>query len=100
MTYRSDKADGPTAGAEKLDALEFLARLVTHIPDKHQVMTRYYGWYANRPRGERKQLAAEVSEPAPIPVAEREDRRDQASIVRPNRAPANLAAAERARVFP
>lgn len=73
VTYRSDKADGPTAGAEKLDALEFLARLVTHIPDKHQVMTRYYGWYANRPRGERKQLAAEVSEPAPIPVAERED---------------------------
>ncbi len=53
VKYWSDKADGPTAGAETLDALEFLARLATHIPDKHQVMTRYYGWYANRPRGER-----------------------------------------------
>jgi hypothetical protein len=34
-----------------LDPLEFLARLVTHIPDKRQAMTRYYGWFANRPRG-------------------------------------------------
>jgi hypothetical protein len=33
ITYRSDKTEGPTAGRETLDALEFLARLVTHIPD-------------------------------------------------------------------
>jgi len=33
VTYRSDKAEGPTAGDETVDALEFLARLVTHIPD-------------------------------------------------------------------
>jgi len=31
-----------------------VSRLVTHIPNKHQVMTRYYGWYANRPRGARR----------------------------------------------
>lgn len=73
VKYWSDKADGPAAGAETLDALEFLARLVTHIPDQHQVMTRYYGWYANRPRGERTQLAARAAEPAPIAVAQRED---------------------------
>ena len=36
---------------ETVDPLEFLARLVTHIPNTHQVMTRYDGWYANRPRG-------------------------------------------------
>jgi len=35
--YRSDKRDGPTAGTETVDPLEFLARLVTHIPNKHQV---------------------------------------------------------------
>ena len=33
LTYRSDKAEGPTAGRETVNALEFLARLVTHIPD-------------------------------------------------------------------
>jgi len=53
VTYRSDKTEGPTAGSETLDALEFLARLVTHIPDPGQVLTRHYGWYANRTRGAR-----------------------------------------------
>ena len=71
MQYRSDKRDGPTAGTETVDPLEFLARLVTHIPNKHQVMTRYYGWYANRPRGTRRKAAADVAI-APIHVAERE----------------------------
>ena len=50
MRYRSDKAEGPTAGTERVDPLEFLARLTAHIPNKHQVMTRYYGYYANRVR--------------------------------------------------
>lgn len=31
VTYRSDKAEGPTAGTERVDPLEFLARLVTHM---------------------------------------------------------------------
>lgn len=55
VTYQADKASGPTAGAETLEALEFLARVVSHIPNKGQVLQRYYGWYANRnaevPRG-------------------------------------------------
>jgi hypothetical protein len=74
VSYRSDKTDGPTAGTEKLDPLEFLARLVTHIPDKRQVMTRYYGWYANRVRGTRKKLAGEATAAEqPITFAKRED---------------------------
>ena len=60
MTYRSDKSEGPTAGTETADPLEFLARVLVHIPDKGHVTTRYYGWYANRPRGMRRQ-----GEPAP-----------------------------------
>ncbi len=72
VRYRSDKRDGPTAGTETVDPLEFLARLVTHIPNKHQVMTRYYGWYANRPRGARRKATADVAV-APIDVAEREE---------------------------
>jgi hypothetical protein len=58
LTYCSDKADGPTAGTQAMDPLEFLARLLTHIPDPGQVMTRYYGWYASRTRGLRRRQAA------------------------------------------
>ena len=64
VTYRSDKSEGPTAGTETVDPLEFLARVLVHIPDKGHVTTRYYGWYANRPRGMRRQ-----AEPAPAPPA-------------------------------
>lgn len=32
---------GPTVGTTTVDPLEFLARLVTHIPDPGQVMQRY-----------------------------------------------------------
>jgi hypothetical protein len=60
VTYRSDKSEGPTAGTETVDPLEFLARVLVHIPDKGHVTTRYDGWYANRPRGMRRQ-----AEPAP-----------------------------------
>jgi hypothetical protein len=51
VRYRSDKSDGPTAGTETVDPLEFLARVTAHIPNKHHVLTRYYGYYANRVRG-------------------------------------------------
>ncbi len=67
VTYGSDKAEGPTAGTETADALEFLARVLTHIPDQGQVTTRYYGWYANRPRGMRRRPAAAGADP-PVPV--------------------------------
>jgi hypothetical protein len=34
-----------------LPVLDFIARLVAHIPDKHFRMIRYYGWLSNRTRG-------------------------------------------------
>ena len=34
-----------------MDYLEFIARVTSHIPDKGQVMVRYYGLYANAHRG-------------------------------------------------
>ena len=34
VTYRSDKSEGPTAGTETAEPLEFLARVLVHIPDK------------------------------------------------------------------
>jgi len=32
-----------------MDYLELIARVTSHIPDKGQVMVRYYGLYANAP---------------------------------------------------
>jgi len=37
--------------AEQMDYLEFVARVVSHIPDKGQVTVRYFGLYANAHRG-------------------------------------------------
>ena len=51
VRYRSDKADGPTAGTVKVDPMELLARLRAQIPTKRQVRTRYYGYCADRVRG-------------------------------------------------
>jgi len=87
VTYRSDKTEGPTAGRETLDALEFLARLVTHIPDPGQVLTRYYGWYANRTRGIRRRArgadaAPPVEVAAPVPLPLQEARRRWAELLR------------------
>ena len=36
---------------ESMDYLEFIARVTSHIPDKGQVMIRYYGLYSNAHRG-------------------------------------------------
>lgn len=32
----ANKSTGPTAGSETMDAVEFLARVASHIPDKGQ----------------------------------------------------------------
>jgi len=42
---------GDIADTETADPLEFLVRVLVHIPDRGHVTTRYDGWYANRPRG-------------------------------------------------
>jgi hypothetical protein len=47
----SDASEGPYAGVHRFAALEFLARLVDHIPAKGEVRVRYYGAYASRRRG-------------------------------------------------
>lgn len=47
VTYTSDKSEGPTAGRHSFAAVALIARLVAHIPDRGQVLQRYYGYYAN-----------------------------------------------------
>ena len=36
LTYHSEKPTGPTAGSETVDVLEFLARVVSHIPNTYK----------------------------------------------------------------
>jgi hypothetical protein len=58
---------------ERMDDLEFIARVTSHIPDKGQVTVRYYGLYANAHRGKIKAsheafpLRMAEEEPRPIP---------------------------------
>lgn len=48
--------DGDTERVE-MDYLDFIARLTTHIPDKGQVMIRYYALYSNAHRGKERKRA-------------------------------------------
>jgi hypothetical protein len=66
---------------EKIDALEFLARVITQIPEPRRHLLFYYGHYANVVRGRRQSArAAEPShyspnrteKPREIPVGRRD----------------------------
>jgi hypothetical protein len=54
---------------EKMDYLAFIARVTSHIPDKGQVMIRYYGLYASAHRG-KKRLSGESQTSLQIMQAE------------------------------
>jgi hypothetical protein len=45
---------------EKMDYLEFIARVTSHIPDKGQVTVRYFGLYANAYRGKVRKASIEA----------------------------------------
>ena len=64
--------DGPGQETEVMDYLEFIARVTSHIPDKGQVMVRYYGLYANAHRGKAKKASLSASA---LQVVEEELRR-------------------------
>jgi hypothetical protein len=49
-----------------MDYLEFIARVTSHIPDKGQVMVRYYGLYANAHRGKVRKAGDDPSHPPVI----------------------------------
>ena len=67
MTYREDTGmvvykSGMTHGKDKrnflvMDAEEFIALITQHIPEKSHQLVRYYGFYSNRARGERRKEA-------------------------------------------
>ncbi|MBI1748214.1 MAG: transposase [Acidobacteria bacterium] len=69
--YRTKKQKGPEV-IQTFSALDWLARLSTHIPDKWEPMVRYDGWYSNRPRGERKKAQRSPDEGVPVRPAQAE----------------------------
>ncbi len=52
--------------SKTFDALDWLAQLVTHIPNKGEQMVRYYGFYSNKSRGLRKKAGTDDDVPALI----------------------------------
>jgi len=54
-----------------MDYLEFIARVTSHIPDKGQVMIRYYGLYSNAHRGKMRKARADAFH---TPIIEDTDR--------------------------
>jgi hypothetical protein len=66
VRYQSDKQG---LKEETMDYLEFIARVTSHIPDKGQVMVRYYGLYSNAHRGKIHKAGAD---PSHRPIIEEE----------------------------
>jgi hypothetical protein len=48
---------------ETFVALDWLARLVTHIPNRGEQLVRYYGYYSNKSRGMRKKTKTDNQAP-------------------------------------
>jgi hypothetical protein len=64
-------------------ALDWLAQLVTHIPNKGEQLVRYYGYYSNKSRGLRKKAAGDELVPSLIEaeISTEEFRRNWARLI-------------------
>ena len=58
VIYKSKMTHGKVEGGKRnfavYPAYDFIAAITQHIPEKGSQMVRYYGWYSNRMRGERR----------------------------------------------
>jgi hypothetical protein len=69
MTYLPEESNviykSKDSREEKVfDALEWLAAMGSHVPDKGEQMVRYYGYYSNVSRGKRKEENQDVFVPS------------------------------------
>ncbi len=76
-----ESKDGKTS--KTFDALDWLAQLVTHIPNRGEQMVRYYGYYSNKSRGLRKKSGTDDEVPALIDaeVSPKEFRKNWARLI-------------------
>ncbi len=65
------------------NALDWLARLVTHIPSRYEQTVRYYGYYSNKSRGMRKKAGMDDTITAVIPneISSKEFRQNWARLI-------------------
>ena len=58
VIYKSKMTHGKAEGGKRnfavYPACDFIAAITQHIPEKGCQMVRYYGWYSNKMRGERR----------------------------------------------
>ncbi len=73
--------DGRTQ--KTFDALDWLSQLVVHIPDKYELVVRYYGFYSNKSRGLRKKAEKDDEIPAIMPgeLSSNQFRRNWARLI-------------------
>jgi hypothetical protein len=75
-----------TGVAEEIDACDFVARVLTHVPDPRRHVVHYYGAYSNVSRGKRRKSAAllqsAAEEPEDLTPDQRERRRSWAEMIR------------------
>ena len=63
VIYRSKMSHGTNKkNFQTFSALEFIAAITSHIPDRLMQITRYYGFYSNRMRGDRRKAEAAEGE--------------------------------------
>lgn len=75
---------------ERVDAEDFVARVLVQIPDPRRHLVRYYGAYSNRARGQRRKAqgqlqtngSSEAEEPVPPPQERAALRRRWANLIR------------------
>jgi Putative transposase len=54
---RPTRRSGPLPAEARWHVLEFLARVIDHIPEPSQQTVRYWGYYSNAARGKRRKAA-------------------------------------------
>lgn len=68
VIYRSKMHAGLKRNFQVMPGAQWLELLCKHIPDRHEHLVRYVGWYSNRARGERAK-ALKAQQPAKTPPA-------------------------------
>ena len=69
-TARPARSSGPRPATVSWDVLEFIARVVDHIPEPSQQMIRYWGFYSNAARGKRRKAGEQEAAARPALAGE------------------------------
>jgi len=72
VVYHSRMNQTTRRNFEVFTAVDFLAAVTRHIPDKGAQIVKYYGWYSNKARGQRARKAVSVGAGPPGPSSSAE----------------------------